>query len=84
MAEVRVSLRNAGFRELRLSREVAADVMARGQRALSAASRDGGNYVLEARPSKNRFRASIRTGDYRTRAKNNKHNSLLRSLDAAR
>lgn len=77
-----------GYYELRRAPGVRADLEARGRRVQAAASRDGGTYEMGSRQGmkkpQGRWRVDVRTGDYRTRVKNNKHNSLLRALDSAR
>lgn len=87
-SRVKVKFNVPGFYQLRREPGVVADLVGRGKRVQSAASRDGGNYVFGSRQGamkpQGRWRVDVSTGDYQTRLKNRKHNSLLRGLDAAR
>lgn len=87
-SKVTVKMNIPGFYELRSQPGVVADLVGRGKRVQSVASSDGGKYVMGSRQGakkpQGRWRVDVSTGDYRTRVKNRKHNSLLRGLDAAR
>lgn len=87
-SKVTVKMNIPGFYQLRREPGVVADLVARGKRVQSVASSDGGTYVMGSRQGakrpQGRWRVDVATGDYRTRVKNRKHNSLMRGLNAAR
>jgi hypothetical protein len=88
MSKVRIRHNVHGYYQLRREPGVVSDLEGRGRRVQSAASRDGGKYVMDSRQGdkapQGRWRVDVHTGDYRARAKNNKYQSLVRALDHAR
>lgn len=71
----------AAFSELRTSPGVTADIRKRGERIATAC---GDGYVSETQVHSSRARAGIYTWSAEAMRDNAKHNTLLRSLDAAR
>lgn len=81
MAKTRVDWNISGFRELRLEPGVVADL---GRRAEAVADAAGAGYEASTFEGRNRGRASVITGDWRSRVDNARNQTLLRSLDAGR
>lgn len=78
---VRVKLNNRGFRELRFSPGVVADLERRG-RAVAAAA--GPDYEMGSRPGKTRHRVGITTRSLDAKEEEARKATLLRALDAGR
>jgi hypothetical protein len=77
----RIKWRIAGFRELRKSSEVTADLIRRAQRIAAGA---GSGYSASVSLGKNRGRASVFTKDAAAMRDNAKNNTLIRNLDRGR
>lgn len=76
---VNIKWKMAGFRKLRKSPEIAADVEQRARRIAAVA---GEGYEDSQVMGKTRARASVITATYKAQLDNAKHNTLLRSLNA--
>ncbi|MCF0121687.1 MAG: hypothetical protein HUJ74_00385 [Lachnospiraceae bacterium] len=76
---------NAGMRAFMNCSECQQDVLSRAQKVAARASTFGsGKFYADVQTGKNRCWAMAKAVDYKSRVSNNKHNSLLKSLDAAR
>ena len=81
---VRVKIHNKGFRELRNSPGVLADLESRVGRVKRATGAADGDYSVGVRRGKNRGRAGIITTSLASRRRNRDSAELLRALDAGR
>lgn len=81
MAKTRIKWNLPAFRELRLEPGVIDDL---GRRAEAIAADAGPGYEASTFEGRNRGRASVITGDWRSRVDNARNQTLLRSLDAGR
>lgn len=81
MSRTRVVLNLRGFRDLRRSPEVEADLLARGRRIAAAA---GPGYGVQTWLGRNRARVTVRTSTPETRRAETENPVLLNSLDAGR
>lgn len=80
MARARVKLNLQGFRDLRNSPGVMADLEARAERLADAC---GDGYEPGSRQGRNRGRAGVVTATYRAMRDNAKNNTLVANMDAA-
>jgi hypothetical protein len=81
MPKATLKLNVAGFRELRRSPAVLADLLARGKRVASAA---GDGYQAQPWTGRNRARVVVRTATDKARASEARTHKLLGALDAGR
>lgn len=87
MANVKVKMNPAGAREVMNSSGVQRDLLARANRIKARADGMGsGVYEADVQPGVNRAHARVKTprGDFKTMASQQKHNTLLKSMDAGR
>ena len=74
-----------GCRALMNSKEVQADILERAEKVAARASTFGsGNFYADVQAGKVRAWALVKPEDYMSIVSNAKHNSLVKSLDAAR
>lgn len=71
----------SAFEEIRRARGVVADIDGRAARIAAAA---GDGFEPSSYEGKTRHRGSVITATAKAMAKNQKHNTLLRSIDAGR
>jgi len=86
MAKVKVVMNRKGMREIMNSPGVQSDLLRRTDIIREQAHRmDGGDYVADVQPGKNRAHAMVKTpyGDIRTARKQVAHNTLIKALEAA-
>ncbi|SDP09256.1 hypothetical protein SAMN04515671_2919 [Nakamurella panacisegetis] len=81
MGRTRIVLNEKGFRELRRSPEVEADLVARGRRVAAAA---GAGFEAQSWIGRNRNRVTVRTATPEARAADAREHKLLGALDAGR
>lgn len=79
MGVKKITWKMAGFKKLRKSPGVAADIASRAERIAAMA---GEGYESSQVMGKTRARASVITASYKAQLDNAKHNTLLRSLNA--
>ena len=87
MANVKVVMNHAGVEALLSDSAVTSDLLARAERVkASADAMDGCDYAVTARPGRQGGRpyVAVAANNAKARAKNAKHNTLLKSLDAGR
>lgn len=84
MAKVRVKLKNAGFRALRNSSGVIADLDRRANQIAAATGGASGDYKVSSRPGRARGRASVVAVSIEARVRNHERNELLNAIDAGR
>lgn len=81
MAKTRVVLNIPGFRALRNSPKVQADLRRRAEQIAAAA---GPGHEVESGPGLTRARASVRTATFAARRAESRSGQLTSSIDAAR
>lgn len=81
MADVKLRWNMAGFRELRTSARVRADIL---RRARNVAAVAGDGYRADPSDTRNRARAAVVTDSDAAKADNARNQTLLRALDAGR
>lgn len=81
MSKVRIELNRAGIAQILKSPSMRSAVE---KRARQIATTAGPGYEADSMIGRNRARASVYTKSFRARRDNSRHNTILRSLGAAR